>query len=64
MIVIFHTEIHELSITWSMDGLSSGLVLRQFLMRFLHSADTLDHSLLGNSYCPDLILFFMPGDIG
>ena len=40
--------------TWSMLGLSSGLVRRHFLMRFLHSSLTLVHSGLGNSYWPDL----------
>lgn len=30
----------------------------------LPSSDTCDHSALGNSYCPFLILFFIPGDIG
>ena len=48
------TEIHLLSMTWSMLGLSSGLVRRHFLIRLLHSSLTLVHSGLGNSYWPDL----------
>merc|ERR1712172_108280 len=59
-----YCEIQGFSITWSMVGRSSGLVFRQSLIRFLHSVETFVHSGLGNSYWPDLILFFIPGDIG
>lgn len=34
------------------------------IMSHLPCVDTLDHSALGNSYCPFLIRFFIPGEIG
>ena len=58
------TEIHLVSITWSMVRRSWGFVLRQPLIRSFASSDTSDHSGLGKSNWPKRIRFFMPGDNG
>merc|ERR1719319_810086 len=59
-----YCETHLFWITWSIVRRSSGLVFRHPLMRSLASEETFVHSGLGNSYWPERILFFMPGEMG
>merc|ERR1719317_1773152 len=61
---VLYCDTHLLPITWSIVSLSSGLVFRHPLIRSLQSEETFVHSGLGNWYWPDLILLFMPGEIG
>lgn len=57
------TAIQLLRITESICNLSAGSIHSIPLIRFLASWLTFDHSGLGKSYCPNRILFFIPGEI-